>query len=124
MTTIIHLQNAFNKIIEEVKVDSLDKYTIFLKESLQGEITETTSSKMDELLCEFKTSNVTNIINFGPRKREKKTRPPNSYNLFIKHKMQEIKLAHPEYKGKELMKKATEAWNMQKQQTANEDTPS
>ena len=121
MTTIIHLQNACNKIIEEVKVDALDKYTIFLKESLQDTITETTSIKMDELLGEFKASNVTNIINFGPRKREKKTRPPNSYNLFIKHKMQEIKAAHPEYKGKELMKKATEAWNLQKQQ--NEETP-
>jgi hypothetical protein len=121
MTTIIHLQNAFNKIIEEVKVDALDKYTVFLKERLEDTLTETTSIKMDELLGEFKTSNVTNIINFGPRKREKKTRPPNSYNLFIKHKMQEIKAAHPEYKGKELMKKATEAWNLQKQQ--NEETP-
>ena len=121
MTTIIHLQNAFNKIIEEVKVDALDKYTMFLKDRLQDALTETTSIKMDELLGEFKASNVTNIINFGPRKREKKTRPPNSYNLFIKHKMQEIKVAHPEYKGKELMKKATEAWNLQKQQ--NEETP-
>jgi hypothetical protein len=120
MTTIIHLQNAINKIIEEVKVDALDKYTFFVKERLQDTITETTSSKIDELLGEFKASNVTNIVNFGPRKREKKTRPPNSYNLFIKHKMQEIKAAHPEYKGKELMKKATEAWNMQKKQ--NEDT--
>lgn len=120
MTTIIHLQNAINKIIEEVKVDALDKYTCFVKERLQDTITETTSSKIDELLGEFKASNVTNIVNFGPRKREKKTRPPNSYNLFIKHKMQEIKAAHPEYKGKELMKKATEAWNMQKKQ--NEDT--
>jgi hypothetical protein len=122
MTTIIHLQNAFNKIIEEVKVDALDKYTMFLKESLQDGITETTSIKMDELLGEFKASNVSNIINFGPRKREKKTRPPNSYNLFIKHKMQEIKVAHPEYKGKELMKKATEAWNMQKKQNEEAQT--
>jgi hypothetical protein len=119
MTTIIHLQNAFNKIVEEVKVDALDKYTVFLQERLQDTITETSSIQMKDLLVEFKASNVTNIINFGPRKREKKTRPPNSYNLFIKHKMQEIKAAHPEYKGKELMKKATEAWNLQKQQ--NED---
>jgi hypothetical protein len=58
---------------------------------------------------------VVQVINFGPRKKEKKSRPPNSYNLFIKDKMQEIKAVHPEYKGKELMKKATEAWNSQKQ---------
>ena len=122
MTTIIHLQNAFNKVVEEVKVDALDRYTIFLQERLQGTITETSSIQMNNLLIEFKASNVTNIINFGPRKREKKTRPPNSYNLFIKHKMQEIKVAHPEYKGKELMKKATEAWNLQKIQ--NEDNQS
>lgn len=120
MTTMVHLQNAFNKIVEEVKVDALDRCIIFIKERLQGVTTvEEVFSKMDELLAEFKASNVTNIVNFGPRKKEKKTRPPNSYNLFIKQKMQEIKAIHPEYKGKELMKKATEAWNQQKSLSAN-----
>lgn len=115
MTTMIHLQNAFNKIVEEVKMDALDRFIIFMKERLQGVSTvEEVFAKVDDLLAEFKASNVTNIINFGPRKKEKKTRPPNSYNLFIKQKMQEIKVVHPEYKGKELMKKATEAWNEQK----------
>jgi hypothetical protein len=115
MTTMVHLQNAFNKIVEEVKVDALDRCIMFMKERLQGVTTvEEVFAKIDDLLVEFKASNVTNIINFGPRKKEKKTRPPNSYNLFIKQQMQDIKAAHPEYKGKELMKKATEAWNQQK----------
>ena len=112
---MVHLQNAFNKIVEEVKVDALDRCIMFMKERLQGVTTvEEVFAKIDDLLVEFKASNVTNIINFGPRKKEKKTRPPNSYNLFIKQQMQDIKAAHPEYKGKELMKKATEAWNQQK----------
>lgn len=120
MTTMVHLQNAFNKIVEEVKMDALDRCIIFMKERLQGVATvEEIFDKLDDLLVEFKASNVTNIINFGPRKKEKKTRPPNSYNLFIKQKMQEIKAVHPEYKGKELMKKATEAWNQQKALTNN-----
>ena len=116
MTTIIHLQNALNKVVDEVKVDALDKYTVLLKERLENtSSTKEAIEKMDELLVEFKASNVVQVINFGPRKKEKKSRPPNSYNLFIKDKMQEIKAVHPEYKGKELMKKATEAWNSQKQ---------
>jgi hypothetical protein len=119
MTTVVHLQNAFNKIVEEVKVDALDRCIIFIKERLEGDTTaEEVFAKIDDLLAEFKASNVTNIINFGPRKKEKKTRPPNSYNLFIKQQMQEIKAVHPEYKGKELMKKATEAWNRQKASSA------
>lgn len=116
MTTIIHLQNALNKVVDEVKVDALDKYTVLLKERIENmSSTKEAIEKMDELLVEFKASNVVQVINFGPRKKEKKSRPPNSYNLFIKDKMQEIKAVHPEYKGKELMKKATEAWNSQKQ---------
>lgn len=118
MTSIIHLQNALNKVVEEAKVDALDRYTTFLKDRLHdASSTQEAFTKMEELLTEFKASNVGTVINFGPQKKEKKSRPPNSYNLFIKEKMQEIKLVHPEYKGKELMKKATEAWNMQKHTT-------
>jgi hypothetical protein len=123
MTSIIHLQNALNKVVDEAKVDALDRYTMFLKDRLHDtSTTHDAFTKMEELLLEFKASNVGTIINFGPQRKEKKSRPPNSYNLFIKDKMQEIKLAHPEYKGKELMKKATEAWNLQKQtQTQTDD---
>ncbi len=115
MTTILHLQNALNKVVEEVKTDALDRFAEFVKERVKNvDTVEEAIKNVDELLAEFKATNVASVINFGPRKKEKKSRPPNSYNLFIKQKMQEIKAQHPEYKGKELMKKATEAWNEQK----------
>ena len=111
----MHLQNALNKVVEEVKTDALDRFTDFIKERLNDVSTiDEALLKIDNILTEFKASNVASVINFGPRKKEKKSRPPNSYNLFIKQQMQQIKAAHPEYKGKELMKKATEAWNEQK----------
>lgn len=59
------------------------------------------------------------------QRKEKKSRPPNSYNLFIKDKMREIKEANPEFKGKELMRRATQEWNKQKALVqANTDTSS
>lgn len=115
-SAILQLQQTLNKIIDEVKHDTLDKFILFLKERLHFD-----KDRLNELVIEFKASHPTNIINFGPRKKERKTRPPNSYNMFIKEKMQEIKQQHPEYKGKELMRKATEAWNLQKASRNNDN---
>lgn len=112
MTTVLHLQNALNRVIDEVKNESLDNFV----KVLLDRIDDLDNDKVKHVLDEFKASTPNNILNFGPKKREKKTRPPNSYNLFIKDKMREIKDAHPEYKGKELMKKATEEWNKQKKE--------
>lgn len=116
MTNLIHLQNILNKVIEEARVSSLDGFAQYLQERNQTILHE----DLPVLLEEYKKTQTSNVLSFGPKKKEKKTRPPNSYNMFIKDKMREIKEANPEFKGKELMKRATEAWNQQKQAALNE----
>lgn len=110
MSNLIHLQNILNKVIEETKSDALDSFSAFLIEKLEGIDKE----QVEALKEEFKKANNVAILSFGPKKKEKKSRPPNSYNMFIKHKMHEIKLANPSFKGKELMKRATQEWNKEK----------
>jgi hypothetical protein len=114
MNTIQNLQNALNKVIDEVKTISLDKFLELLFSKMT--FSDDDKEKINLLMEEHKATSNSQIVNFGPRKKDKKTRPPNTYNLFIKDKMKEIKEAHPEYIGKELMKKATEEWNKQKQE--------
>ena len=110
MSNLIHLQNILNKVIEETKSDALDSFSAFLIEKLEGLDKE----QVETLKDEFKKANNVVILSFGPKKKEKKSRPPNSYNMFIKHKMHEIKVANPSFKGKELMKRATQEWNKEK----------
>lgn len=110
MSNLIHLQNILNKVIEESKSDALDAFSAFMIEKLEGLDKE----QVEALKEEFKKTTNVAILSFGPKKKEKKSRPPNSYNMFIKHKMHEIKVANPSFKGKELMKRATQEWNKEK----------
>jgi hypothetical protein len=112
MASFTHLQNVLNKVIEEVRNESLNSFVAILIERL--DVLRDSEAEIKLLLDEYKASYNSHILSFGPKKKEKKTRPPNNYNMFIKEKMREIKEAHPEYKGKELMKKATEEWNKKK----------
>ena len=54
---------------------------------------------------------------------EKKKRAPSAYNLYIKEKMAEIKVAQPELKGRDLMKAATEAWNAEHPKSESDAKP-
>lgn len=112
MTNLIHLQNILNKVIDEARDSTLEGFVHYLNDQGNNALTQ---DDIQTHLTDFKKTQNTPVLNFGPKKKEKKTRPPNSYNMFIKDKMHEIKLANPEFKGKELMKRATEAWNLQKQ---------
>lgn len=111
MANLVHLQNVLNKVIDEARSSSLDGFARYLNEQGQTITQEQIQSHLDE----YKKTHSTPVLNFGPKKKEKKTRPPNSYNMFIKDKMREIKEANPDFKGKELMKRATQAWNQQKE---------
>ena len=54
------------------------------------------------------------VIDIKAPKKEKKTRAPTAYNLFLKAKMAEIKESGADFKGKELMQAAIIEWNKQK----------
>lgn len=119
MTNLTHLQNALNKVINDVRYSTLEDFAKYLSEQ-PVTVTTKDTSELNHLVEDYLKTSTINVFTFVPRKKEKKSRPPNSYNLFIKEKMREIKEANPEFKGKELMKRATEAWNQQKSSTTKE----
>jgi len=121
MTNLIHLQNALNKVIVDVRQSTLENFVSHIIEN-DINLEEKEAHDVIALIKDFVKNNTTNVFTFVPKKKEKKSRPPNSYNLFIKEKMREIKEANPDFKGKELMKRATEAWNQQKAENQETST--
>jgi hypothetical protein len=113
MTNLIHLQNALNKVVEDVRVSTLEDFVKYVNEH-DINLLEKDDDEVNEFIVEYNKKISSNTFLFGPKKKEKKSRPPNSYNMFIKDKMREIKEANPDFKGKELMRRATQAWNQQK----------
>lgn len=113
MTNLTHLQNALNKVVNDVKYTTLEDFAAFLKEQ-NIDVNTSNTDELKTMIEDYLKNHTANVFTFVPKKKEKKSRPPNSYNLFIKEKMREIKEANPNFKGKELMKRATEAWNHQK----------
>lgn len=116
MTNLVSFQNALNKVVHDITAVNLEGFVTYLVE--KSKISED-MERMKSLVNEYQKEHPVNVFNFGPKRKEKKTRPPNSYNLFIKEKMHEIKEANPELKGKELLKRATQEWNKQKEQQKN-----
>lgn len=113
MANLIHLQNALNKVVDDVRINTLEIFINYLIES-NIDVLKMNNDEVKSTINDYLKKTTSNIFLFGPKKKEKKSRPPNSYNMFIKDKMREIKEANPEFKGKELMKRATQAWNQQK----------
>lgn len=113
MANFVHLQNALNKVIEEVRISTLEGFINHLFEN-NINIFIMNNDEVKNIIDNYIKQTTSNTFVFGPKKKEKKSRPPNSYNMFIKEKMREIKEANPDFKGKELMKRATQAWNEQK----------
>lgn len=116
MTNLVSFQNALNKVVHDITAVNLEGFVTYLVE--KSKISED-MERMKSLVNEYQKEHPVNVFNFGPKRKEKKSRPPNSYNLFIKEKMHEIKEANPELKGKELLKRATQEWNKQKEQQKN-----
>lgn len=113
MANLIHLQNALNKVIEDIRINTLEAFVKHLND-FNYDVLNMDNEEVKDTIESFIKNTASNTFLFGPKKKEKKSRPPNSYNMFIKDKMREIKEANPEFKGKELMKRATQAWNQQK----------
>jgi hypothetical protein len=113
---LITFQNALNKVFDDVKYKNLEGFVEFL---LQEE-PKYNKEIFFEYIEKYKSMNVLPVICFTQKKKEKKTRPPNSYNLYIQRKMKEIKEANPELKGKDLMRRATTEWNLYKKTLSEE----
>ena len=106
------VNTAIAALVEETKVTTVDKLVHFLGQKI--EIDE----DMKAMFEEFKVvSKVAVKAGKGAAKsvEKKEKRPPSAYNLYIKDKIAEFKAAG--HKGN-LMKMATDAWNVDKAKTA------
>lgn len=113
MSALKNFNKSLSKLITESTTETLEKLKVFLAEKLSVEV-DTLTTHFDE----FKSTNLTgkDVLVGGDTntKKEKKTRPPSKYNLFIKDKMKELKENDPSLKGQDLMKLATKEWNAAK----------
>jgi hypothetical protein len=94
----------FHKFTEDYNKEVLEKVTatITLSDEDKTKLTElfaTLSSKADVL----------SVKNVNKKKRE-----PTEYNIFMKHKIKELRQSHPEIDKKELMSMGAKEWQKQK----------
>lgn len=116
--------NAINKAVAEVvfaaKQQVVKDFAAFLAEKIDFD--EDMQGYFDEFIKTIEQEKPPKAA--GKKKvaedgTVKKKREPSAYNMYIKHKMAEIKAKNPEMKGKELMKAAIEAWNADKAEKAS-----
>lgn len=113
------VNTAIAALVEETKVTTVDKLVHFLGQKI--EIDDDMKAMFEEFKVEL--SKAAKVSGKGAKaaaaKTEKKEkRPPSAYNLYIKDKIAEFKAAG--HTGN-LMKMATDAWNVDK---AKASTPS
>jgi len=84
-----------------------------LAEEYDSEFVEAVAVMIDKYITDMPKLSV---IDIKAPKKEKKTRAPTAYNLFLKAKMAEIKESGADFKGKELMQAAIVEWNKLKAQ--------
>lgn len=115
MVDLYDLQCAMNKSVVKVNQVTLEKFVMFL--SQKGiHVDNTTLNEFQQQL----PRSYFQLTNSSSRKKDTKSqRTPNSYNMFIRDKMREIKLLQPTLTGKELLRHATQEWNKYKQQKNN-----
>lgn len=114
MVDLHDLQFVMNKSVTQINHVLLDDFVNYL--SQHGiHVDKTTVSDFERRI----PNNYFQLVE-NPRRKDKKTqRTPNSYNMFIRDKMKEIKAINPSLTGKELLKHATQEWNKFKQQKNN-----
>ena len=114
MVDLHDLQTVMNKSVTKINHIILHDFVKYL--SLQGIHVDNTT------VADFQRNIPNKYFQLigNPRMKDAKTqRTPNSYNMFIRDKMKEIKAINPSLTGKELLKHATQEWNKFKQQKNN-----
>lgn len=115
------LDNAVDSIVHATTIDTIDKVIAAFRDKFDLDEQELSVFKED-----FVRNTVPRLSEVGegasmgggkasPKKgsssaKQKGTRAPTQYNLYIRDKIAEIKANNPDMKGKDLMRRATEAW--------------
>ena len=107
-----NFNKATNKFINESRLELFDNLRLYLIENLEIE-----ESILNPIFEKYKTEKI-NISeknkDKNKNKKEKRTRKPSQYNLYIGQKMREIKEQNKDINSKELMRLATQAWTLDK----------
>lgn len=94
----------FHKFTEDYNKELLDKVTATITLSDEDNV------KLTELFATLSSkADVLSVKNVNKKKRE-----PTEYNIFMKHKIKELRQSHPEIDKKELMSMGAKEWQKQK----------
>ena len=109
MVDLHELQCVMNKSVCQINHTVLDNFVAYLNQN---------GIAIDkDIVNDFKHQLPRQHFQLGgnyKKKEMKGQRTPNSYNMFIRDKMKEIKTRDPSLTGKELLKHATQEWNKYK----------
>ena len=118
MNKVFKAINDYSENMEKTIIKGVKEYLeIKLTEDYDSEFVSAVSVLIDDYLANMPKAPALNVKD-GGIKKEKKTRAPTEYNLFLKAKMAEIKEAGTDLKGKELMLAAITEWNKEKESRA------
>jgi hypothetical protein len=114
MVDLHDLQFVMNKSVFKINQLMLHNFVSFLhQKGIQVD---------DAIMTEFQEQlprSFFQLVAQSKKKEPKGQRTPNSYNMFIRDKMKEIKSQQPSLTGKELLKHATQEWNKHKLEKNN-----
>ena len=105
--------SSLNALVVEKRKDALEKFSLYVKTNMS----ELDQDKFDQLMYQFLDTlhNDPDVFtSTKSKKKEKSSRPPTKYNLFVRSKMQELKAEFPELKNTDLMSKAASLWKENK----------
>jgi len=112
--------NTFIHDTNEIVIDRLLELAL---ENIQ-DFTEEQKEKLNEVVFKLKDELFKESLLTTIQQKKKKTgpkRPPTEYNIFVKNKIDELKITNPELKNTQLMSKAAELWSLNKKKRQEEE---
>jgi len=115
--------SGINTFIHDTNEIVIDRLLELALENIQ-DFTEDQKEKLNEVVFKLKDELFKESLLTTIQQKKKKTgpkRPPTEYNIFIKNKIDELKITNPELKNTQLMSKAAELWSLNKKERQQEE---
>ena len=112
--------NTFIHDTNEIVIDRLLELAL---ENIQ-DFTEDQKEKLNEVVFKLKDELFKESLLTTIQQKKKKTgpkRPPTEYNIFVKNKIDELKITNPELKNTQLMSEAAKSWSLNKKKREEEE---
>ena len=115
--------SGINTFIHDTNEIVIDRLLELALENIQ-DFTEEQKEKLNEVVFKLKDELFKESLLTTIQQKKKKTgpkRPPTEYNIFIKNKIDELKITNPELKNTQLMSKAAELWSFNKKERQEQE---